>query len=278
MTLPGYVVHDRFVLETVSRRESKAVFVGDSTLLCRVLGTYFLYADSNDLGIAPHFALNGYWESNVTLALARAAKSGSWCLDIGANHGYFTLVLAAATGPKGHVAAVEPNPRSVDLMTRSLDVNGFLGHVDVVAAAISDSRGEPVRFYIPPHRGMNALIFGDGRTEGARRDDDRDDNRDDRRLDGELAPRRPREDRRRGIRGGGLARHAARPRREPDITVVLEVNAARYEEPVAFLREIEAAGFALRHIDVDGEPRAVTVDEIARTEHDWMLYLRRDPE
>jgi FkbM family methyltransferase len=158
MPLPGYLVDNRLVLEGVARRESKAVFIGDGIVLCRVLGAYFMYADADDLGIAPHFALNGYWESDVTLALARVVRPGAWCLDVGANHGYYTLVLAAGTGSGGHVAAVEPNPRSIDLMTRTLDVNGFLGHVEIVASAMSDRYGDVVKFFIPTHRGMNAMV------------------------------------------------------------------------------------------------------------------------
>jgi FkbM family methyltransferase len=276
MTLPGYVTYDRQVLETVSRRESKAVFVGDGIVLCRVLGTYFMYADADDLGIAPHFALNGYWESNVTLALARAAKPGSWCLDVGANHGYFTLVLAAGTGSEGHVAAVEPNPRSVDLMTRTLDVNGFLSHVDVVSAAISDTQGEPVKVYIPSHRGMNALIIGAGRTEGkgGTTIETMTETID------HLTASWPQVDLVKiDVEGseeavwGGMQRVLAD---NEEITVVLEVNAARYEDPIAFLERIQASGFALRYIDPDGEARHIAADEICSTGHDWMLYLKRE--
>ncbi len=278
MTLPGYLVHDRMVLESASRRESKAVFVGDGTLLCRVLGTYFMYAEADDVGIAPHFALNGFWESNVTLALARAVKPGSWCLDVGANHGYFTLVLAAGTGPGGHVTAVEPNPRSVELMRMTLDVNGFLSQVDVVSSAISDSQGEPVKFYIPPHRGMNALIIGDGRSEGQggttiETTTDTIDN---------LTEGWPRVDLVKiDVEGSEEAVWRGMQRVLADneyITVVLEVNAARYGEPVAFLEEIQSSGFSLRHIDPDGDARHVTIQEIASTGHDWMLYLKREPD
>jgi FkbM family methyltransferase len=276
MTLPGYLVYDRFTLETVARRESKAVFIGDGIVLCRVLGSYFMYADSEDLGIAPHFALNGYWESNVTLALARSVKPGWRCLDVGANHGYFTLVLAAGAGPSGHVSAVEPNPRSVDLMTRTLDVNGFLGHVDIVTGAVSDTVGEDVKFYIPPHRGMNALVLGDGKSEGSGGTTIETTTET---ID-HLTEAWPHVNLVKiDVEGSeeavwrGMQRVLAQ---NDEITVVLEVNAARYEDPGAFLADIQSAGFPLRHIDLDGEPRHTTVEEIVATEHDWMLYLQRD--
>jgi FkbM family methyltransferase len=273
MPLPGYLVDNRLLLETVSRRESKAVFIGEGIVLCRVLGTYFMFADADDLGIAPHFALNGYWESEVTLAIARAVKPGSWCLDVGANHGYYTLIFAAGTGPKGHVTAVEPNPRSVDLMYRTFDVNGFLDYVDVVSTAMSDRDGETIKFFVPKHRGMNARVVADEPTHGTTIETRTDT------ID-HLASDWPQVDVVKiDVEGSeqavwrGMQRVLSENR---NITVFLEVNAARYDNPISFLSEIEDAGFSLRHVDLDGEPRHVTREQIAATRHDWILLLRRD--
>jgi FkbM family methyltransferase len=274
MPLPGHLTGERVLLEAVARRESKAVFVGDDTLLCRVLGSYFMYADADDVGIAPHFALNGYWEAEVTLALARAVRPGSWCLDVGANHGYYTLVLAAGCAPGGHVAAVEPNPRSVDLMARTMDVNGFLEHVDIVPRAVSDRAGEEVRFFIPRHRGMNALVAEGGEATGTTIDTETET------ID-RLTEKWPRVDLAKiDVEGSeeavwrGMQRVVAE---NPDITIILEVNAARYENAFAFLEEIEGAGFEIRYIGLNGDAQHVEKREIASTSRDWMLFLRRDP-
>jgi FkbM family methyltransferase len=275
MPLPSYLVDSRLVLETVSRRESKALFIGDGTLLCRVLGSYFLYADAEDIGIAPHFALSGYWESEVTLAIARAVEPDSWCLDVGANHGYYTLVLAAGAGPSGHVTAVEPNPRSVELMGRTLDVNGFVEYVDVVSSAMSDRAGEPIEFFVPKYRGMNARIGSDQPVPGTtiKTTTETIDN---------LTADWPQVDLVKiDVEGAeeavwrGMQRVIAE---NENITIILEVNGARYADANAFLTQIEREGFALRHIDLDGEPRHVDAEKIASTRHDWMLLLRRDPE
>ena len=275
MPLPGYLVDDRLVLEGVSRRESKAVFIGEGIVLCRVLGTYFMYADADDLGIAPHFALNGFWESEVTLALARAVRPGSWCLDVGANHGYYTLVLAAGAGPDGHVTAVEPNPRSVDLMTRTLDVNGFLGHTEVVSRAMSDRHGDTVQFFIPTHRGMNALVGSGGTREGTTIETETET------ID-HMTEDWPQVDVVKiDVEGSeeavweGMQRVLAENR---EITVILEVNAARYVDAIAFLREIERCNFPLRYIAINGDAQPISKSEIASTDRDWMLFLRRNGE
>jgi FkbM family methyltransferase len=233
-----------------------------------------MYADADDLGIAPHFALNGYWESEVTLALARAVEPASWCLDVGANHGYYTLVLAAATGPDGHVTAVEPNPRSVDLLTRTLDVNGFLGYVDVVSSAMSDQPGESVRFFIPTQRGMNAAVVSDEPSRPGTTIQTETETVD------RLTSGWPRVDIVKiDVEGSEEAVWRGMQRvldENTQITIILEVNAARYADPTRFLNEIEHHGFPLRYIDINGDARHVTRERIAKTDRDWMLFLRRD--
>ena len=90
-----------------------------------MLGKYLVYADAQESGITPHLAMDGYWESWITLVLARTVRPGSHCLDIGANHGYFTLVMADAAGPNGRVVPVEPTPRLTEMLRQTLDINGF---------------------------------------------------------------------------------------------------------------------------------------------------------
>ena len=104
------------MLEAVSREHSRALYLGDQMVLCRVLGKYLMYADSQETGITPHLAMDGYWESWITLALARTVRPGWHCLDVGANHGYYTLVLADGAGPEGRVSPIEPTPRLAELL------------------------------------------------------------------------------------------------------------------------------------------------------------------
>ena len=155
--LPAHLTGDRPLLEAVSREHSRAVYVGDRTLLCRVLGKYLVYADAQETGITPHLAMDGYWESWITLAIARTVRPGSHCLDIGANHGYYTLVMADAAGPNGRVVPVEPTPRLTEMLRQTLDINGF-PRVEVLAKAASDTDGKTLQLVIPARRSLNARL------------------------------------------------------------------------------------------------------------------------
>ena len=160
-------------------------------------------------------------------------------------------------------------------MTRTLDVNGFLSHVDVVPRAMSDRHGEVVKFFIPNLRGMNALVVEAESTEGRTIETETDT------ID-HLTKEWPKVDVVKiDVEGSeeavwrGMKRVLTENR---DITIVLEVNAARYSDPVAFLQEIESFDFPLRYIDTNGDPRHIAKSEIVSTDHDWLLLLRRDPE
>ncbi len=145
------------MLEAVSRQESRALYLGEETVLCRVLGKYLMYADSQETGITPHLCMDGYWESWITVALARTLRPGWHCLDIGANHGYYTLIMADAVGQRGRVVPVEPTPRLAELLRQTLDVNGFPG-VTVVQKAASRTDGDTLRLVVPARRSMNARL------------------------------------------------------------------------------------------------------------------------
>ena len=251
----------------------KAVYIGDGVVLCRVLGTYFMYADAEDLGIAPHFALNGFWESEVTLALAREVQArilvprrwrGLRVLHVGPR------CRGGSTGPRdsGRTESALGGPHD-----ETLDVNGFLGHVGVVSRAVSDRPGEPVEFYIPPRRGMNAIVVS-GETSRGSTIEARTETID------QLTADWPRVDLVKiDVKGSEQAVWRGMQRvldTNEEITIILEVNAARYEDPVAFLEEIERCGFALRYISLNGDAEHITKKKIASSNRDWMLFLMRE--
>jgi FkbM family methyltransferase len=271
--LPTHLIAERGLLEAASREHSRALYVGKQTVLCRVLGKYLVYADSEETGITPHLAMDGFWEPWITLALARTVRPGWHCLDVGANHGYYTLILADGAGPDGRVAPIEPTPRLAELLRETLDVNGF-PYVEVHQKAASDTDGSTLQLVIPAHRSLNAHLAAEAgpndeavavesvTVDAITRDWPRVDLI---KIDVEGAEESV---------WRGMERTISENR---DLVVVLELNVARYEDPRVFLRTIESAGFALRFIDFDAEVKDVSVDRLLRENvgDDWMLYLAR---
>src|SRR4029077_17153226 len=60
---------------------------------------------------------------------------GMAVIDIGANIGYLTMLLASLVTPSGRVVAVEPNPENIKLLEASRRVNGFDQVLVIQAAA-----------------------------------------------------------------------------------------------------------------------------------------------
>ena len=58
---------------------------------------------ASDLMLGPRLILDGFWEAWVTLAIGRHIQPGFHCVDVGANYGYYSLVMAAAAGATGRV-------------------------------------------------------------------------------------------------------------------------------------------------------------------------------
>jgi FkbM family methyltransferase len=63
------------------------------------------------------------------------------CWDVGANVGFYTLLLAELVGPQGKVFAFEPLPHSVDLLRRHVEMNGHR-NVRIFPCALADFDGE----------------------------------------------------------------------------------------------------------------------------------------
>jgi len=273
--LPSYLNNERFTLEQICRQHCQTARLSDRVVLCRVLGKYIVYADPDDVGITPHLCLDGFWESWITIAIARLLRPGWYCVDVGANHGYYTLIMADAVEAAGHVLALEPNPQLAALLQLSLEVNGFQGYTQVVQKAAFDANAQRINLVIPHRRGFNATLCREAtgsdnvvEVEMVTLD--------------HLTADWPRVDLIK-IDAEGAEEAIWRGMRQmverhQGITIVMEVNCLRYADPHAFLHSMQEAGFPLRHIDYDATIKPVTAQQLMteRAGTDWMLFLRRE--
>ncbi len=126
--------------ESAIRARARPVYLGGHSAIARVLGRYRMFVDTRDLSISVHLLTEGYWEMWVTEAMLAVIKPGMTVLDIGANLGYFTLLMADLVGPDGRVLAFEPNPEMAGCLRQSLAVNGF-GNARLHELALGEAPG-----------------------------------------------------------------------------------------------------------------------------------------
>jgi len=129
---------ERGNLERFCTQSAQYAYLGDGEAMARVLMKYMMYVDSHDISIAPHLIMNGYWESWITQVLTRL-KKGTRCVDIGANHGYYSLVLADLC--EAEVFAFEPQEHLAELIVKSANVCGFARRISVIQKAVGSSEG-----------------------------------------------------------------------------------------------------------------------------------------
>src|SRR5258705_9695555 len=65
-------------------------------------------------------------EVEVAFVMMRGLREGDVALDVGANIGFFTLLMSKLVGKSGHVVAYEPGPNNLPALNRNVTLNGAL--------------------------------------------------------------------------------------------------------------------------------------------------------
>lgn len=102
---------------------------------------YRMVLDLDDPGLSSQLAMRGSREPEHAFLLQRELGRGGVALDLGANIGYYTVMIARLVGPGGRVYAVEPYPPNVELLSVNIRLNGMADIVEVSALAIGKASG-----------------------------------------------------------------------------------------------------------------------------------------
>lgn len=250
----------RPVLERAIRRRVQTAYLGQGLVLARILGRHKILLRGSDRGFACHLMLDGFWEVWLTQFLAQRVKPGMTVVDVGANFGYYTLLLADAVGAGGRVVAVEPNPDAAALLGETILLNGFADRTRIVPQALGAAEGtallfapdsEPKNALLVSHAGLpggstrevpvtplDTLALGEQRIDLIK-------------IDAEGAEQ---------AIVAGMQEVIARDRP----VIVLEYNAARYADPAGFLDGLLAHYGTAE--ELTGEGRLVPLDRASVTD------------
>lgn len=270
-------IRNRSRTEAAIRGRCMVVTVDERTAVCRVLGRYKMYVDLRDRGFVPHLMFEGYWEYWITAFLWRNVKPGMIVADLGANHGYYSILMADLVGEHGHVHAFEPNPRMAELLRDNVAVNGFWHVVRVHEDAVGAEAATAARLAVPVKDPKNAHLLPPG--EGG--DEEPDPARQlvhrvsvvtlDEAIEGPVDMVKIDIEGAEGDAWRGMQRLIAR---SPDIGILMEFNPARCDDPEGLLQDM-AARFPLREVPFDGPARAIGIEEVLARREDTILYLSK---
>lgn len=243
-----------------------------------------LYLNPEDTGftsISFQLAMHGFTEKSETELIRRYARPGMKVLDLGANIGYFTVLMSRLVGETGRVVAVEPDTKNLRLLERTVSELP-VKNVEIVRGAVWEYTGM-LDLYVSRENP------GDHRTYPS--DDDRvhyevpcvaiDDLAGDRNFDLVKIDIQ-------GAEGKALAGMRSLLERHPPRMILLEfwpsmLDIAGTPHGEVFQRLL-GAGYSIRLIDErSDEPRPITLEEIeAICDLDWkfcnLLCLRSNEE
>lgn len=134
------------------------MYLGQSIALCRVMKSFLMYVDTRDTYITPPLLISGICEPVETRFVMQKVKAGMTVADVGANCGYYTLLMAAAAGPTGRVYAFEPDPRNLELLDRNLQVNGLTERVTLIRQAALDQKKSVELYQSSRNSGAHSLF------------------------------------------------------------------------------------------------------------------------
>ncbi len=135
-------------------------YLGNNQSVCRVLGHYLMFVSTLDERLGIQLQMNGFWEMNVTEFIARNVNTGMNVLDVGANYGYFSMLMSSLVRAEGTVTALDANPYLCSLIAKSSKVNGFENKLTVINKGVSDTAAEDIDFAYSDDTPMNGLITG----------------------------------------------------------------------------------------------------------------------
>ncbi len=131
---------DRAHFEFECQSRTDHIYLGNNTVLCKALGGRKIYVDARDISLAPHLIMDGFWESWVTLAFTKIIQPGFTCIDLGANYGYYSILMSELSGDQGKTIAIEANPEIASYLSATCMLNG--SRFNVVQKAVSNFNGE----------------------------------------------------------------------------------------------------------------------------------------
>jgi FkbM family methyltransferase len=113
-----------------------------------------MFLDSRDVF---NLSVRHIYEPTETGLVKRKVKPGDFVIDIGANIGYYTLILAGLVGEKGRVLTFEPEPNNFTLLKKNVEINHF-SNVALMQKAVSNETGK-IKLYLNPSNIVDHRIY-----------------------------------------------------------------------------------------------------------------------
>lgn len=137
-----------------------AAGIGEFERIVHTLAGHRMLIDSRNGDVGYCVAKDGYYEAWVEAVLRRLLKPGQTAVEVGANLGYHTLVMAEMLGPLGKLYSFEANPYLARLLDKTIRMNKLEDRIELHGVAVSDRAGEVAFDFHPATPGGGHVTVG----------------------------------------------------------------------------------------------------------------------
>lgn len=123
----------------------------------RKVNNYPMILNFDEEGLSKHLMIHRKREISETETIRRIVKAGMCILEIGANIGYYTVLMAKLVGKNGKIYAYEPYPPSVEILVRNVKLNKLTDTVEVRNLAVS-SENTIQKLYLGRASNVHSLL------------------------------------------------------------------------------------------------------------------------
>lgn len=129
-------------------------FSSSSALDIEFAGQRFKLDPAGGADIVAQTIAAGAYEAPLPIMIAAmVCRLPGMFLDIGANNGVYSMIVASVA-PDKRIMAFEPFPPIVELLRKNIALNDLNDRVEVVEAALSDEDGEATIYLPDPRHGL----------------------------------------------------------------------------------------------------------------------------
>ena len=137
-------------------RKIKQLFLDIGSEKVFSVNGYKITTIPNDRGISTELSLFNTHEPLSTMILKKTVEKDMFCIDVGANIGYYTFIQANEVGENGKVIACEPSSLNYSYLKKNLQLNQ-LSNVSSYNIALSDKSGTSNLLIHPTKSNLNKI-------------------------------------------------------------------------------------------------------------------------
>lgn len=140
---------------------ARYLLTSKDNLIKKQIGNHIMYLNLKDTGISATLLTmkkkGPDREAAFMKILRQEVKKGMIGIDLGANIGYVTLIMAELIGPSGKIYAFEPDPRNFEILLKNIKANKYADFVFPHQMGLSNKTGVS-KFYISNKSNLGSMM------------------------------------------------------------------------------------------------------------------------